>query len=87
MEKVVNEGHIARRVEKGEAAEVDDYLDARGLLRNALFHHLLQSLIELAPRNSEKRSLLESPSNHIMARGVSQKQQPYFSRVPEGELP
>ena len=33
----------------GDLIRVDEYLDARGLRRNALFHQLLQALIELAP--------------------------------------
>jgi adenine-specific DNA methylase len=53
----------------GEEAKVDDYLDARGLKRNALFAQLLQALIELAPAGSEERSVLESLSNHIASRG------------------
>jgi len=44
---------------------VDAYLDARGLRRSALFHQLLQALIELAPVGSEERALLESLSNYI----------------------
>jgi putative DNA methylase len=55
----------------GDVVRVDEYLDARGLRRNALFHQLLQALIELAPAGSEERSLLESISNHISARPVS----------------
>jgi hypothetical protein len=54
---------------EGEEAKVDDYLDGRGLKRNALFAQLLQALIELAPQNSEERSILESLSNHLMTRG------------------
>jgi len=53
----------------GDEAKVDDYLDNRGLKRNALFAQLLQALIELAPAGSEERSTLESLSNHIAARG------------------
>jgi hypothetical protein len=53
----------------GDEAKVDDYLDARGLKRNALFAQLLQALIELAPAGSEERSILESLSNHIASRG------------------
>jgi len=53
----------------GDQAKVDDYLDARGLKRHALFSHLLQALIELAAVGSEERSILESLSNHIAARG------------------
>jgi hypothetical protein len=52
----------------GDLIKVDEYLDARGLKRNALFHQLLQALIELAVRGSEERSLLESISNHISGR-------------------
>jgi putative DNA methylase len=55
----------------GDVVRVDEYLDARGLRRNALFHQLLQALIELAPAGSEERSLLESISNHISARPAS----------------
>ncbi len=54
----------------GDQREVDEYLDARGLRRNALFHQLLQALIELSARGSEERQLLESISNHIGARGA-----------------
>jgi adenine-specific DNA methylase len=49
----------------GDVTKVDAYLDARGLRRSQLFHQLLQALIELAPANSEERSLLESISNHL----------------------
>jgi len=55
----------------GDLIRVDEYLDARGLRRNALFHQLLQALIELAPAATEERSLLESISNHIAARPAS----------------
>jgi putative DNA methylase len=55
----------------GEIIKVDEYLDARGLRRNGLFHQLLQALIELAQAGSEERSLLESISNHVAARGVA----------------
>jgi putative DNA methylase len=53
----------------GDQAKVDEYLDARGLKRHALFAHLLQALIELAGAGSEERAVLESLSNHITARG------------------
>ena len=58
----------------GDVVKVDEYLDARGLRRNALFHQLLQSLIELSRTGSEERSLLESISNHVVARGVAVEQ-------------
>ena len=55
----------------GDLVRVDEYLEARGLRRNALFHQLLQALIELAPAATEERSFLESISNHISARPAS----------------
>jgi hypothetical protein len=55
----------------GDLIRVDEYLEARGLRRNALFHQLLQALIELAPAATEERSLLENISNHIAAKPVS----------------
>jgi putative DNA methylase len=55
----------------GDQVKVDEYVDLRGLKRNALFHQLLQALIELAPAASEERSVLESISNHISARPAS----------------
>ena len=53
----------------GDQVKVNDYLDSRGLPRNALFNQLLQALIELAAVGSEERSLLEALSNHLAARG------------------
>ena len=55
----------------GDVIKVDEYLEAKALRRNALFHQLLQALIELAPAGGEERSLLESISNHVVARGIS----------------
>ena len=40
----------------GDVAKVDDYLDARGLRKNALFLHLLQALIELSRRDEPGRA-------------------------------
>ena len=54
----------------GDVTKVDEYLDGRGLRRYALFHQLLQALIELAGAGMDERSLLESISNHVAARGV-----------------
>ncbi len=54
----------------GDVSRVDEYLDVRGLGHHALFHQLLQALIELAPAGSEERSLLESISNHVASRGA-----------------
>ena len=53
----------------GDQVKVDDYLDTRGLPRNALFHRILQALIELAEGDSEERSLLEALSNRAVDRG------------------
>ena len=58
----------------GDQVKVNDYLDSRGLPRNALFYQLLQALIELAEEGSEERSLLESVSNHTAGRGGLQAQ-------------
>ena len=56
----------------GDVVKVDEYLDEKGLRRNAL-HQLLQALIEMAAVSSDERSLLESISNHIAARsGIDQ---------------
>ena len=52
----------------GDQAKVDDYLDTRGLQRNALFNQLLQALIELADAGSDERATLEALSNHVAAR-------------------
>ena len=53
----------------GDQVKVNDYLDTRGLPRNALFNQILQALIELADEGSEERALLESVSNHSAGRG------------------
>lgn len=53
----------------GDQARVNEYLDSRGLQRNALFHQLLQALIELAPAGSDERAVLEAISNHVAAHG------------------
>ncbi len=53
----------------GDQVRVNEYLDSRGLQRNALFHQLLQAIIELAPASSDERALLEALSNHAAAHG------------------
>ena len=53
----------------GDQVKVDDYLDTRGLQRNALFNQILQALIELADAGSDERSILEALSNHVAVRG------------------
>ena len=60
---------LMRLWKEGDRVRVDDYLDSRGLQRNALFHQLLQALIELAESASEERSILEALSNHAAAHG------------------
>jgi hypothetical protein len=60
----------------GDLSKVDGYLDGNGLRRQELFKRLLQSLIELSPHGSEERSLLESISNHIGARGAVKDEVP-----------
>jgi hypothetical protein len=57
----------------GDVHKVDEYLDEHGLRRHELFRRVLQSLIELAKRGSEERSLLESLSNHVGAKGAKKK--------------
>ena len=52
----------------GDQVKVDDFLESRGLKRNALFNQLLQALIELNAPGSDERSILESLSNHVVAR-------------------
>jgi len=60
----------------GDLSKVDGYLDGNGLRRHELFRRLLQSLIELSPHGSEERSLMESISNHVGARGAVKQQEP-----------
>ena len=55
----------------GDVVKVDDYLDARGLRKNALFLQLLQALIELAGEGTDERVILENLSNHVAGRGVA----------------
>jgi hypothetical protein len=54
----------------GDVHKVDEYLDEHGLRRHELFRRVLQSLIELSKAGSEERSLLESLSNHVGAKGA-----------------
>lgn len=59
----------------GDVVKVNEYVDARALRQNKMFHQLLQALIELSPHASEERSLLESISNHVAARGVAPQEE------------
>jgi adenine-specific DNA methylase len=61
----------------GDQFRVDDYIEHRNLRKSALFHQILQALIELSAQGSEERALLESLSNHLAARGA----------MPQAELP
>lgn len=68
----------------GDLHKVDEYIDEHGLRRNELFKRVVQSLIELST-NSE-RSLLESISNHIGAKGAVRDRGPeLFAASPGGE--
>ena len=53
----------------GDQVRVNEYLDSRGLQRNALFHQILQALIELSATGSDERAILEALSNHAAAYG------------------
>jgi hypothetical protein len=57
----------------GDIHKVDEYLDEHGLRRHELCRRVLQSLIELARPGGDERSLLESLSNHVGARGAKKK--------------
>lgn len=59
----------------GDVHKVDEYLDDNGLRRQELFIRLVQSLIELSSSGSEERSLLESLSNHVRAKGATVQEQ------------
>ncbi|MCL4210628.1 MAG: DUF1156 domain-containing protein [Phycisphaerales bacterium] len=63
----------------GDLHKVDEYIDEHGLRRNELFKRVVQSLIELST-NSE-RSLLESISNHIGAKGAVRDRGPELFEV------
>jgi len=64
----------------GDVQKVDEYLDQHALRRNELFKRVVQSLIELSTGN--ERSLLESISNHIGAKGAIKDRGP---TLPFGE--
>ncbi|MDD2335814.1 MAG: hypothetical protein PHD01_04470 [Geobacteraceae bacterium] len=55
----------------GDVHKVDEYLVDNGLCWHELFKRLVQSLIELASAGSDERTLLESLSNHIQAKGAT----------------
>jgi len=68
----------------GDVHKVDEYLDDHGLRRQELFWRLLQSLIELSEPGSDERSILESLSNHIGAKGAKKKE-PKYVPMPFGD--
>jgi hypothetical protein len=69
----------------GDVHKVDEYLDEHGLRRNELFRRVLQSLIELSRTGGDERSLLESLSNHVGAKGAKKKDAPPLFVAPDDE--
>lgn len=67
----------------GDVQKVDEYVDQHALRRNELFKRVVQSLIELST-NSE-RSLLESISNHIGAKGAIKDRGPMLPTFEDDE--
>lgn len=67
----------------GNVQNVDEFLDQYALRRNELFKRVVQSLIELST-NSE-RSLLESISNHIGAKGAIKDRGPMLPTFEDDE--
>ena len=61
----------------GDLQKVDEYIDEHALRRNELFKRVVQSLIELSS-NSE-RSVLESISNHLGAKGAVRDRGPMLT--------
>jgi adenine-specific DNA methylase len=61
---------LMRLWKAGDLSEVDEYIDANALRKQELFRRVIQAIIELAPHASEERSILESISNHLGARGA-----------------
>lgn len=53
----------------GDVVKVDQFLDEKGLRKSGIFAQLLQALIELS--TGEERAMLESISNHLVARGAT----------------
>jgi putative DNA methylase len=58
----------------GDIGKVNMYIEDRGLRRNALFHKLLQALVELSPEASDERRVLEVMMNHFRDLGVKSGQ-------------
>lgn len=71
----------------GDVTRVNDYLDARGLRRNPVFHQLVQALIELARRDDDTGgdlTQLELLSNHLGLLGIAAERQPALGLVQDG---
>jgi len=68
----------------GDVLKVDEFLDDNGLRRHELFKRLVQSLIELSQPGADERSLLESLSNHIHAKGATPREKQ--REIPFGPL-
>ncbi len=58
----------------GDQIKTDQYLEDRGLRRSELFKQLLQAPIDLSPEGSDERSVLESISNRVQARGMKARE-------------
>jgi hypothetical protein len=69
----------------GDVHKVDEYLDEHGLRRHELFRRVLQSLIELSRSGGDERSVLESLSNHVGAKGAKPKDTQSTFMHPEDE--
>jgi hypothetical protein len=65
----------------GDVQKVDEFLDQHALRRNELFKRVVQSLIELS--TGSERSLLESISNHIGAKGAIKDRGPMLFKTEE----
>ena len=69
---MIDQVHRMMRLWKaGDVAEVDRYVEVRGLRANRLFPQVVQALIELSEAGSAERSVLESIANHIRGQGVA----------------
>ncbi|NUM37482.1 MAG: hypothetical protein HUU50_23350 [Candidatus Brocadiae bacterium] len=66
---------------EGDVVKVEEYLEKRGLKRLAIFPKFLQALIELSENSSEERSLLETISNHLIAKGKKYIEADLFEKV------
>jgi putative DNA methylase len=71
----------------GDIGKVNMYIEDRGLRRNALFHKLLQALVELSPEASDERRVLEVIMNHFRDLGVKSGQGTFVEVLREKGLP